>query len=154
MHKIDKADLFECRYYSSELALLEEQLRTLTQQEQTIRITQAWIEERRNSLQKQLQTLNPKLEGMGKLLEQKYGVEDQDQINWETGEIKPASQTQAAPQPESPGAAPRLGTESFAGVDAAAGVDSAGTTGTEAADPTGAETSDRRRAEGSGPAVE
>ena len=40
-----------------------------------------------------IEKLGPKLDRLGEMLEQKYGVEDQSQINWQTGEILPAQET-------------------------------------------------------------
>jgi len=85
--KIEKEDLYECLYCSSEFALVQEQLFALQLQEQNIRITEALLVERRKSYLEVQATLKEKLSRQSLMLEQKYGVRHQNQIDWETGEI-------------------------------------------------------------------
>jgi len=97
MAKLSKEDLFECKFYSSELALLEHQLmlieqqkKTLNQQRQTIDATEACLDQRQYGVQQQLEQMALKHQKLSEMLVEKYGVEDQKQINWKTGEIRPS----------------------------------------------------------------
>lgn len=87
MTKIDDADLFRCRYYAAELACCQERLQNLELQQQNIRTTEALIQERRAVQHREAERYSSKLEGLADMLKDRYGVEHQDQVDWETGEI-------------------------------------------------------------------
>ena len=144
MSTIEKADLFECRYFACEDALIQEKLRTLEQEEQKIKAAAILIQERRAVLLVAAQQIKPKLDELVAKLEQQYGV-DQHQINWETGEIHAL--------PEAASEAPQITrTGQHQGLDASAGERER--LGPDAAGEARTKTSDSGGAKDPGPAVE
>jgi len=144
MPKIDKADLFECRYYAGEDALAQERINGLNEQERHLSVVQALIQERREVQQKVSAEVQQKMVELMEAVRQKYGV-DQNQIDWETGEINPVQETTA----EASAGAGGVGRNS--GMDATTGV--GGSDGTTAESEAETPTTESRGAENSGPPV-
>lgn len=105
--KIEEKDLLRIKLQSALLDLSNERMTSLAWQEKNLDTTKALIAERKKLIQLDAQDSAKKLDELGQMLETKYGVEDEKQINWETGEIGEAPQKQPTEQGNSPEAVER-----------------------------------------------
>lgn len=115
--KISQADLYRTRFLSARVELVREQLLN-------IEVQQLLLQERLARRQREYQEATEQLDAAGKALEQKYGVEDAKQIDWETGEIRPPA-TEATDRPGSFPRAASSGTGGGTSITGAPGANSA-----------------------------
>ena len=87
MPKIEKADLFECRYYATEFACCQERMLNLDQQLQHLKTTETLIQERLQQQRNEAAKYKDKMDELVDMLKDQYGVEHQEDVDWTTGEI-------------------------------------------------------------------
>lgn len=78
--KLDPADFYELKYWTAEMAILQEQMANID-------ITGTLLQERRQNVGRSITETKTKLDEIVAKLEQRYGVNIQ-QVDWKTGEIK------------------------------------------------------------------
>lgn len=160
--RLDPVDQLTIQLHSALEALSREQLKNLELQRQNTGLMQALLDERERRLTAGHTEAEQRLHDGVALLESKYGVRSEDQIDWKTGFIRPPATKQEEAAPSS-GAAPQQAQatdpEASAGAGGVPAADQGAAPigthdGTDPPDPPGAGAGVAGGAGGAGPAVD
>jgi hypothetical protein len=88
---LDKTDLWELKYHAVASELVGEQLRSIGLEEQLLQLSLGNVARRKQECERKLQQLTSEADAAVKRVEKKYGVQEAEEIDWNTGEILEAA---------------------------------------------------------------